>query len=113
VKVVNPETTVFIIVSKTFTTQETITNATSARSWFLETAKDKKHVAKHFVAVSTNTEDVLKFGIDKENMFEFWDWVFLLLPLLLLISSCAGWRKVFTLECCWTVYCHLHWNGKL
>jgi len=71
----DPETTVFIIATKTFTTQETITNATSARTWFLEKAKDKEHVKKHFVALSTNTEEVTKFGIDKDNMFEFWDWV--------------------------------------
>jgi glucose-6-phosphate isomerase len=74
-KAVNPETTLFIIASKTFTTQETITNAESAKSWFLETAKDPKAVAKHFVALSTNAKEVAAFGIDTENMFEFWDWV--------------------------------------
>ena len=73
-KVVDPETTLFLIASKTFTTQETMTNATSARSWFLEAAKDKKHVAKHFVALSTNESAVVDFGIDKNNMFGFWDW---------------------------------------
>jgi len=66
---------VFIIASKTFTTQETITNAKSARTWFLKAAKDQHHVAKHFVALSTNTEEVTKFGISAENMFGFWDWV--------------------------------------
>lgn len=71
----DPETTLFIIASKTFTTQETITNAETARGWFLESAKDKAHVAKHFVALSTNTKAVEAFGIAKENMFEFWDWV--------------------------------------
>ncbi|KAF8589155.1 glucose-6-phosphate isomerase [Ramaria rubella] len=71
----DPETTLFIVASKTFTTQETITNAESARSWFLETAKDKAHVAKHFVALSTNTKAVTEFGIAQENMFKFWDWV--------------------------------------
>ncbi|TCD64035.1 glucose-6-phosphate isomerase [Steccherinum ochraceum] len=71
----DPETTLFIIASKTFTTQETITNATSARDWFLETAKDKAHVAKHFVALSTNTKAVTAFGISEANMFQFWDWV--------------------------------------
>ncbi|THH22529.1 hypothetical protein EUX98_g8167 [Antrodiella citrinella] len=71
----NPETTLFIIASKTFTTQETITNATSARDWFLQTAKDKAHVAKHFVALSTNTKAVTAFGISEANMFQFWDWV--------------------------------------
>ncbi|TFK21491.1 glucose-6-phosphate isomerase [Coprinopsis marcescibilis] len=71
----DPETTLFIIASKTFTTQETITNAESAKSWFLSTAKDASHVAKHFVALSTNTPAVTKFGIAKENMFQFWDWV--------------------------------------
>ncbi|RYY62125.1 MAG: glucose-6-phosphate isomerase [Chitinophagaceae bacterium] len=74
-KLVNPEKTLFLVASKTFTTQETMTNALSARDWFLETAKDKKHVAKHFVALSTNEKEVTGFGIDKENMFEFWDWV--------------------------------------
>ncbi|KAH8076003.1 glucose-6-phosphate isomerase [Cristinia sonorae] len=71
----DPETTLFIIASKTFTTQETITNATSARDWFLQTAKDKAHVAKHFVALSTNTKAVTAFGISEANMFQFWDWV--------------------------------------
>ncbi|RIB04617.1 glucose-6-phosphate isomerase [Gigaspora rosea] len=74
-KKVHPETTLFIIASKTFTTQETITNAVSARNWFLDTAKDSAHVAKHFVALSTNVSEVTKFGIDPENMFQFWDWV--------------------------------------
>ncbi|PKK72443.1 Phosphoglucose isomerase [Rhizophagus irregularis] len=74
-KKLNPETSLFIIASKTFTTQETITNATSARDWFLATAKDNKHVAKHFVALSTNTNAVVSFGIDPANMFKFWDWV--------------------------------------
>uniref|UniRef100_A0A665URD3 Glucose-6-phosphate isomerase n=2 Tax=Echeneis naucrates TaxID=173247 RepID=A0A665URD3_ECHNA len=71
----NAETTLFIIASKTFTTQETITNAESARDWFLQTANDKSAVAKHFVALSTNAAKVRDFGIDTENMFEFWDWV--------------------------------------
>lgn len=71
----DPERTLFVIASKTFTTQETITNAESARDWFLAAAKDKAHVAKHFVALSTNTKAVTAFGIDKANMFAFWDWV--------------------------------------
>ncbi|KXN85816.1 Glucose-6-phosphate isomerase, partial [Leucoagaricus sp. SymC.cos] len=71
----DPERTLFIIASKTFTTQETITNAESARDWFLSKAKDKVHVAKHFVALSTNTKAVTAFGIDEANMFQFWDWV--------------------------------------
>ncbi|UCF01384.1 MAG: glucose-6-phosphate isomerase [Deltaproteobacteria bacterium] len=71
----SPDSTLFIIASKTFTTQETMTNATSAREWFLSEVKDDKAVAKHFVAVSTNTAEVTKFGIDPANMFEFWDWV--------------------------------------
>ncbi|MCZ6776225.1 MAG: glucose-6-phosphate isomerase [Ignavibacteria bacterium] len=75
VKKLNPETALFIIASKTFTTQETLTNAESARNWFLATAKDKSSVAKHFVALSTNAKEVSKFGIDTKNMFEFWDWV--------------------------------------
>ncbi|XP_070574390.1 glucose-6-phosphate isomerase-like [Ptychodera flava] len=74
-KKLNPETTLFIVASKTFTTQETITNATSAKNWFLESAKDPSTVAKHFVALSTNAEKVEAFGIDKKNMFVFWDWV--------------------------------------
>ncbi|HWK08217.1 MAG TPA: glucose-6-phosphate isomerase [Puia sp.] len=74
-KKVNPEETLFLIASKTFTTQETMTNAHTARNWFLETAKDEKQIAKHFAALSTNEKEVVKFGIDKANMFEFWDWV--------------------------------------
>ncbi|TXF76176.1 glucose-6-phosphate isomerase [Chryseobacterium sp.] len=73
-KNLNPETTLFIIASKTFTTQETMTNAESAKSWFLKNGKQEE-VAKHFVALSTNTEAVKKFGIAEENIFEFWDWV--------------------------------------
>ncbi len=73
-KKVNPATTLFIIASKTFTTQETMTNAQSARSWFVDHAGEE-HVAKHFVAVSTNKKEVQKFGIATENMFPFWDWV--------------------------------------
>lgn len=71
----NPETTLFIVASKTFTTQETMTNAFSARDWFLKAAKDNQHIKKHFVALSTNQHVVSQFGIDTENMFEFWDWV--------------------------------------
>ena len=74
-KLVDPETTLFLIASKTFTTQETMTNAETAKEWFLKSAGDVKFVAKHFVALSTNEEGVTKFGIDKENMFGFWDWV--------------------------------------
>ena len=74
-KKVNPETTLVLVASKTFTTQETMTNANSARDWFLATAKDEKHVAKHFAALSTNAKEVEKFGIDTNNMFGFWDWV--------------------------------------
>ena len=71
----DPETTLFLIASKTFTTQETMTNAHSARDWFLNAAQDEAHVAKHFAALSTNAKSVAEFGIDVENMFEFWDWV--------------------------------------
>ncbi|EIK3121252.1 glucose-6-phosphate isomerase [Escherichia coli] len=74
-KNVNPETTLFLVASKTFTTQETMTNAHSARDWFLKAAGDEKHVAKHFAALSTNAKAVGEFGIDTANMFEFWDWV--------------------------------------
>ncbi|MCX2573304.1 glucose-6-phosphate isomerase [Pedobacter sandarakinus] len=71
----NAETTLFLVASKTFTTQETMTNAHSARSWFLEKGATEKDIAKHFAALSTNAKDVSAFGIDTENMFEFWDWV--------------------------------------
>ena len=74
-KKLNPETTLFIIASKTFTTQETLTNAMTAREWFLTHAIDESRVAKHFVAVSTNRAKVVEFGIDEANMFRFWDWV--------------------------------------
>jgi len=71
----NPETTLFLIASKTFTTQETMTNALSARSWLLESLVDQRAVNKHFVAISTNQEKAVEFGIDPDNIFEFWDWV--------------------------------------
>jgi glucose-6-phosphate isomerase len=74
-KKINSEETLFLIASKTFTTQETMTNAHTAREWFLRSAGDETHIAKHFVALSTNEKEVVKFGIDKQNMFEFWDWV--------------------------------------
>jgi glucose-6-phosphate isomerase len=74
-KKIKLERTLFLVASKTFTTQETMTNAHTARAWFLKKAKDEKHIAKHFVALSTNEKEVVKFGIDKKNMFEFWDWV--------------------------------------
>ncbi|MCX5902264.1 MAG: glucose-6-phosphate isomerase, partial [Proteobacteria bacterium] len=71
----NPETTLFMIASKTFTTQETMTNAFTARHWFLSHARQERHIARHFVAISTNAAKVREFGIDEENMFVFWDWV--------------------------------------
>jgi len=74
-KTLDPQTTLFMVASKTFTTQETMTNAFSARNWFLNHAKKQAHVARHFVAISTNAEAVTAFGIDTENMFVFWDWV--------------------------------------
>ncbi|MFT3845184.1 MAG: glucose-6-phosphate isomerase [Lacibacter sp.] len=74
-KKVTADETLFLVASKTFTTQETMTNAHSARNWFLQYAKDEAHVAKHFAALSTNEKEVVKFGIDQANMFEFWDWV--------------------------------------
>ncbi|MBB5396358.1 glucose-6-phosphate isomerase [Mucilaginibacter sp. AK015] len=74
-KTVDPETTLFLVASKTFTTQETMGNAHSARDWFIKNGGKDEDVAKHFVALSTNTEGVEKFGIDTKNMFEFWDWV--------------------------------------
>jgi len=74
-KAVDPETTLFIVASKTFTTQETMTNANTAKDWFLASATELGHVAKHFVAVSTNADAVAAFGIDTANMFRFWNWV--------------------------------------
>ncbi|MGV0969311.1 glucose-6-phosphate isomerase [Empedobacter sp. ULE_I136] len=74
-KAINPETTLFIVASKTFTTQETMTNAFSAKEWFLNSDAQEADVAKHFVALSTNAEGVANFGIDTANMFQFWDWV--------------------------------------
>ena len=74
-KKVNAEETLFLIATKTFTTQETMTNAFTARNWFLKKAKKESHIAKHFVALSTNEKEVLRFGIDSKNMFAFWDWV--------------------------------------
>jgi glucose-6-phosphate isomerase len=74
-KEARPEAVLFVVASKTFTTQETLTNARSAKDWFLAAAKEERHVAKHFVALSTNEAEVKKFGIDPANMFEFWDWV--------------------------------------
>ena len=74
-KKITPERTLFVIASKTFTTQETMTNAHTARQWFLDAAEDEAHIAKHFVAVSTNEKSVIEFGIDPNNMFAFWEWV--------------------------------------
>ena len=74
-KKLNPETTLFMVASKTFTTQETMTNAHTARDWFLKAAEEEEYIKKHFVALSTNKEGITKFGIDPNNMFEFWDWV--------------------------------------
>ena len=74
-KKVNPETTLFLIASKTFTTQETIANANAAKNWFLQSAKNIENIKLHFVAISTNATEVAKFGIDTNNMFPFWDWV--------------------------------------
>lgn len=74
-KQITPDETLFLIASKTFTTQETMTNANTAREWFLKAAQDETHIAQHFVALSTNEEEVVKFGIAPENMFVFWDWV--------------------------------------
>ena len=94
---VHPETTLFIIASKTFTTQETLTNALTARKWFLDHAGDESAVAKHFVAVSTNQKQSSEFGIDTANMFEFWDWVGGRYSLWSAIGcpSCCIWRRKF------------------
>jgi glucose-6-phosphate isomerase len=96
VKKLNPETTMFLIASKTFTTQETMANAHSARLWFLESAKDEEFVKKHFVAISTNAGEVSKFGIDPDNMFVFWDW-----------------RSLFTMVCNWFIHCVLYRLSEL
>lgn len=74
-KDLDPDTTLFLIASKTFTTQETMTNALTARKWFLDAVKDESKVKYHFAAISTNEKEVIKFGIDPDNMFVFWDWV--------------------------------------
>ena len=74
IKTLDPETTLFVIVSKTFTTQETLSNATTIRNWFLKKAK-QEDVSKHFIAVSTNLEKVISFGIEKDKIFPMWDWV--------------------------------------
>jgi len=74
-KVIQADETLFLVASKTFTTQETMTNAHTARNWFIQQSGDEAHVAKHFIALSTNEKAVTEFGIAKENMFEFWDWV--------------------------------------
>jgi glucose-6-phosphate isomerase len=74
-RIIDPETTLFLIASKTFTTQETMTNAMTARSWFLERAGNEQYIARHFVAISTNLKKTKEFGIAEENVFEFWDWV--------------------------------------
>ncbi len=74
-KKVTPDETIFLVASKTFTTQETMTNAHTAREWFLQSAQDERHIAGHFVALSTNEKAVEKFGINPQNMFVFWDWV--------------------------------------
>lgn len=109
-KGLNPETTLFLVASKTFTTQETMTNAHSARDWFLETAQDPAHVAKHFAALSTNSGAVAEFGIDTANMFEFWDWVAAAIHCGLQLVCQSVWRLVTTtlLICCpahmtWTI----------
>ena len=75
IKKLNPETTLFVIVSKTFTTQETLSNANTIRNWFLKTGAKNKDITKHFIAVSTNTEKVVSFGINKDNIFPMWNWV--------------------------------------
>ena len=74
-KHLNPETTLFMIASKTFTTRETMTNAHTARKWFLNSAQNEDFIKQHFIAISTNEEEVINFGIDPQNMFVFWDWV--------------------------------------
>src|SRR3546814_13526622 len=74
-KKIDSEETIFLIASKTFTTQETMTNAHTARTWFLERAGNKEHIKKHFVALCTNEAEVIKFGNDPANMFVIWDWL--------------------------------------
>jgi len=97
-KKIKPEKTLFVIASKSFTTQETMTNAHTARKWFLDKAENADHIAKHFVAVSTNQEAVTQFGIDPKNMFIFWEWVggrFSLSSAIGLTLSCAIGYKQF------------------
>ena len=96
-KFVNPESTLFVISSKTFTTQETMLNAQSARRWFVDLTNSEKSVARHFVAVTTNKEAAAEFGILEENMFEFWDWV--------------GWA-LFVMVCDWIADSALSWYGS-
>ena len=98
-KGLNPATTLFIVASKTFTTQETMTNAETARKWLLAKLKDKKAVARHFVALSTNKEEVEKFGIDPANMFEFWDWVG---------GRYSSWSAIGLSICCAVGFKHFH-----
>lgn len=92
---VHPATTLFMISSKSFTTQETMMNAHTARDWFLEAAGDKEAVKKHFVAISTNIEKVREFGIDPENMFEFWNWV---------VGRYSLWSAIGLSVCCYIGY---------
>ncbi|MEM9233968.1 MAG: glucose-6-phosphate isomerase, partial [Pseudomonadota bacterium] len=100
-KKVDPERTLFVIASKTFTTQETMTNAASAREWFLASGAPEKAVAEHFIALSTNASSVSDFGIDTENMFPFWDWVggrySLWSAIGLSIALQVGWKNYRTL----------------
>uniref|UniRef100_A0A1A8CHF0 Glucose-6-phosphate isomerase n=1 Tax=Nothobranchius kadleci TaxID=1051664 RepID=A0A1A8CHF0_NOTKA len=105
------ETTLFIVASKTFTTQETITNAESAKAWFLERAKDKAAVAKHFVALSTNAPKVKDFGIDTENMFEFWDWKLTPFTLGALIAMYE--QKIFVQGVMWEINSFDQWGVEL
>jgi glucose-6-phosphate isomerase len=81
------------------------------RDWFLNHSKDPTHVPKHFVALSTNTAEVTKFGIAKENMFEFWDWVNKRYLCLEVMTLCVGWRQIFLMVRNRTFHRGLHWNG--
>ena len=108
-KTLDPETTLFIIASKTFTTIETITNATTAKEWFLQKANDVSHVAKHFIALSTNAKAVSAFGIDVSNMFVFWGNFYNLKFLKFLKFYRLGWWALFIMVCNWSIHYYLHW----
>jgi glucose-6-phosphate isomerase len=121
-KLCDPETTLLLVASKTFTTQETMTNANTAKKWILDAFNnDVSSVAKHFAALSTNAKGVSEFGIDTDNMFGFWDWVRTIICLsddqytkflayvCPLLSQTKGWRTILIVECHWNSDCLVDW----